>query len=812
MPVTSYDRKRNAADLSSALGPLNTTSFLFDDDEKPSALPNKSSTKTTPPNTKTYLQVQQTADGFPKLIRRDDNGEQVSGSSAALDLALAQPKSEQQLTDRATASRHRISLPPSALSNGNLAPLNSILANANDAKSAANNRRSMEVKFSAETKRPALMASPPHVIANGVPKAQASYSTNDIPTLKSINSEHTGGVLLTSPPTQSSNIASTISSEANTGGTAGVTSISTSINNINNTINNRQSQDFTTAVTRAQENNIESFNLPQSGLQAAAAPFGTIHTQEPNQMPSYPPQNMVSYNQSAYYGGYGVGMLNTNLSNMNLGGGYGAQGQWPTQMSAYQQGGYAGYQQHHQNGQVNAGASRHPDSQRNMMQQRKQQAEEMYNTVPLSELVGQIYGLCKDQHGCRYLQKKLEERNEQDIHIIFDEVKDHFSDLMVDPFGNYLCQRLLEYANDEQRTILVQNAVPAMPKIALNQHGTRALQKMIEFISTSEQTNLIIEALRFDVVQLVQDLNGNHVIQKCLNHLSSEDSEFIFQIVGANCVVIGTHRHGCCVLQRCIDHATGAQKGALVDHIIGNAYSLVQDPFGNYVVQYIVDLTEPAFTEPLCQSFGGCVAFLSKQKFSSNVIEKVIRCASPGARRALIQEIIPEVEKLLRDSFANYVVQTALDYADEELKPIFIDHIRPMLPAIRHTPYGRRIQSKIQEYDNGGRVPMNSNLLPTSTTSTAPPNSVAMSAPYSSHASMNGRANRMGMVGPPSQWGSSNGFGPHGGVGGYLGGDDINAPTPQRNQAYTFLNGTQNHQNYTYGGQGFRQQPPYGHF
>ena len=64
-----------------------------------------------------------------------------------------------------------------------------------------------------------------------------------------------------------------------------------------------------------------------------------------------------------------------------------------------------------------------------------------------------------------------------------------------------------------------------MVEIALNPHGTRALQKMIEFISTREQIQIVIIALNDRVVELIQDLNGNHVIQKCLNRLSSEDAQ-----------------------------------------------------------------------------------------------------------------------------------------------------------------------------------------------------------------------------------------------------------------------------------------------
>lgn len=223
------------------------------------------------------------------------------------------------------------------------------------------------------------------------------------------------------------------------------------------------------------------------------------------------------------------------------------------------------------------------------------------------------------------------------------------------------------------------------------------------------------------VVELIQDLNGNHVIQKCLNRLTPEDAQvshyvtllgfcanelkFIFDGVGNNCIVVGTHRHGCCVLQRCIDHASGHQKAQLISQITANAFSLVQDPFGNYVVQYIVDLAESAFTDPLCYSFKGRIPLLSKQKFSSNVIEKCLRGAQPSVTRMMIEEMLNanELEKMLTDSFANYVVQTALDYADPDTKNKLIEAIRPILPSIRQTPYGRRIHSKIIGNEGQGR-------------------------------------------------------------------------------------------------------------
>lgn len=117
------------------------------------------------------------------------------------------------------------------------------------------------------------------------------------------------------------------------------------------------------------------------------------------------------------------------------------------------------------------------------------------------------------------------------------------------------------------------------------------------------QIHAIIMALSLHVVVLIKDLNGNHVIQKCLNKLAPEDNQvgvvetallmrnslnflmlqFIYNAVAANCVEVATHRHGCCVLQRCVDHASDQQRVQLVNEITYNALTLVQDPYGNYV-------------------------------------------------------------------------------------------------------------------------------------------------------------------------------------------------------------------------------------
>ncbi|EIW72686.1 hypothetical protein TREMEDRAFT_72846 [Tremella mesenterica DSM 1558] len=320
--------------------------------------------------------------------------------------------------------------------------------------------------------------------------------------------------------------------------------------------------------------------------------------------------------------------------------------------------------------------------------------------VRIEDLQGELLMLCKDQHGCRYLQRKLEEGDAGHRDMIFLETYGHFPELMTDPFGNYLCQKLLEYSTDEQRSAIIDSVANDLVAISLNMHGTRAVQKMVDFLSAprqAKQIRTLIYALSMNVVALIKDLNGNHVIQKCLNKLCPEDNQFIYNAIAANLIEVATHRHGCCVLQRSIDHASPAQRMQLVTEIIFNSLYLVQDPFGNYVIQYILDLNDARFSEPLIRTFIGNVCSLSVQKFSSNVVEKCIRVADPEVRKSLVSEVLnrSRLEKLLRDSYGNYVIQTILDYCELSQRMVLVECIRPILPSIRNTPYGKRIQSKL---------------------------------------------------------------------------------------------------------------------
>ena len=719
MPVTRRDLGSNG---DPALGPVNTHRFLFGDED------NKADHHlTSTPRPKSFFHRSE-KDDFPVLLKRDLNGNmQYSSGANATEMSSADDSDPSSSQASKRSSMHRAfasqalngaGMTGTPFKSGDSPPFGFSQASPSEPFSptkgnASSNRHSLgaSTSLASNARRPGFLNSPPSEMADGTgtPKLQSSYSTGNIPTVKNVghatNYQHM-------PQYQ----------DANSTAEQRLHSHNSSLGRIppqglNNTVaaSKHHSRELSSSSSsKAEENIFPSLTtVLQSGMngsqqqspQGSGSLSGSNPTVSELGSPFAGQLQSSPLSQSSYNGGYSVGgqinALNTAMGGLSM-------GMTPAQQwnpAAHQWNGSAPYGQAYQGYPNFPGyaGGRFSDSSSQRSSRRGQSGDEpaRFSQFRLEDLIGQVYGLCTDQNGCRYLQKKLEEGSQDNIQIIFEETKDHMVDLMTDPFGNYLVQKLLEHTGPEQHTVLINNAAAHMVKIALNQHGTRALQKMIEYVVEEPQIDTLVQALRFEVVPMIQDLNGNHVIQKCLNRLAAPNIQFIIDAVAAHCIVVGTHRHGCCVIQRCIDHATPDQKAHLVSSITQCSLPLVQDPFGNYVLQYIFDQGESSYSQLLCRTFLGRIVDLSKQKFSSNVIEKCIRIADTDTKHEMIEEILnyPDFDRVADDAFANYVVQTAWDNADENDEARLAEKIRPVLARMRHKPYGRRFQSRLNERD-----------------------------------------------------------------------------------------------------------------
>lgn len=330
-----------------------------------------------------------------------------------------------------------------------------------------------------------------------------------------------------------------------------------------------------------------------------------------------------------------------------------------------------------------------------------------YNTVTADSLRGKVYETAKDQHGCRFLQRWLDTNyDEEAVQVIMNEIIPHVAELMTDQYANFLVQKLFDIMPEDVRYSVARVAAPNISKIALTPHGTFSVQKMIETISSRPEMEIVREALSKDVVRLVKDAHGNHVIQKVLQRFEYADKEFIYEAVAEDCVAIAKNKQGCCVMQRCLEFASPVQKKKLVSQILGCCLQIVQDPFGNYVLQYVLEAHDSSINDSIAVSFLPHFVHLCMNKFSSNVMEKVLRGASSRVQQMYVDTMCEEAvaSRLIQDDFGNYVLQTALSISTPQQADALVAVIRPLMPLIKNAPYAKKLEGKMDAIcrKNGG--------------------------------------------------------------------------------------------------------------
>lgn len=326
--------------------------------------------------------------------------------------------------------------------------------------------------------------------------------------------------------------------------------------------------------------------------------------------------------------------------------------------------------------------------------------------APLSLITQDIPSLAKDQYGCRFLQKRIDQSivtnvqaRRSNFRIIFNEILPMFFELIIDPFGNYLIQRLIEYCSEKDLEFILESLSSDLCLISVNQHGTRALQKIIEKMNNEYQLSFLVKGLGPHIIQLIKDLNGNHVIQKILNKYPPEKCQFIYDSIIKNLMVVATHKHGCCVLQKCLNHVNSDQLSAFAEAILDyeTFVRLVNDQFGNYVLQYLISINSIEVDCRLFQNLGrNGLSDLCNLKFSSNVIEKLLKNCyinEPVVRSfselkfTIIRQIFStDINKLINDPYGNYVAQTLIDVLVHPKVNYFVDTsvgTLELMPVIR---------------------------------------------------------------------------------------------------------------------------------
>jgi hypothetical protein len=327
------------------------------------------------------------------------------------------------------------------------------------------------------------------------------------------------------------------------------------------------------------------------------------------------------------------------------------------------------------------------------------------NKMDNETIIKEAYNLTKDQIGCRFLQKKIEEDTLFAISFLYPIIIEHLDEIIIDKFGNYLIQKFFEYLSQKEIFLFINSIKDNFLNIGLNQYGTRVIQRVIDFIkSTGDEDyiknyNFFVFLLSPNIINFSNDLNGCHIVQKVLL-TDNFDNKFCYKIFCENIIKVTNDKNGCCFLQKCIDKLNEEQLNLILESIFSKTKEIVVDQYGNYVIQYLLKIIKQQNNNKynLKNIFKFIIDDLitySNQKYCSNVIEKLFNIDELG--KELISKLEnPEIMKsLLFAQFGNYVVQKALNCSNKEEQNKLLSLIATMVEDLKKLEFGFKLYNKL---------------------------------------------------------------------------------------------------------------------
>ncbi|OXG91409.1 pumilio 2 [Cryptococcus neoformans A2-102-5] len=321
----------------------------------------------------------------------------------------------------------------------------------------------------------------------------------------------------------------------------------------------------------------------------------------------------------------------------------------------------------------------------------------------LNDIFGHIVEFAGDQHGSRFIQQKLEIATPEDRQKLFDEIYPNAYQLMTDVFGNYVTQKMFEHGDQLQKAALAKKMDGRVLQLSMQMYGCRVVQKALDHLLNEQRAKIVAE-LEPHILECVKSSNANHVVQRMINigPPQSIPDSFIGHVEE-----LAKHPYGCRVLQKTFENLDDKMKRSLLDEMHKCVISLTEDQFGNYVIQSVITVGKSEDRNKVVDQLKGRITTFARHKFASNVVEKALIHADPADRRALIDELIGmqpdgtnQVGMLLRDAYANFPLQTGMFAAEPAQREVLLEIVLPLLPPLRHTPVGKRIEGRLAQMEN----------------------------------------------------------------------------------------------------------------
>ena len=337
--------------------------------------------------------------------------------------------------------------------------------------------------------------------------------------------------------------------------------------------------------------------------------------------------------------------------------------------------------------------------------------------IPILIQRKEFINLITSQCGSRFMQKIYKKLNTQLTTLIFNEILPFFQNLMVDNYANYFTQKFFGILNKSQRILFLKQIGPYIPEIANSHIGTYPLQSLIGQLITDEEKEIVYSSVYPKILEIINNSNGVHVIEKMIEVYSDEKLCSIYDIIVKYFIHLTTNADGLFICKKMIlKNKMPFYINKLVNIITKNLPTLIHKQYGNYSIQVAIETWPYETVLPIFYLLSNNFIEYACEKYSSNVIEKYLEHNLPETLKQIIDIIVNsnKILTLLKNPYGNFVLLKAIKLVDLEDKLKLILSINANIEIIANTKYylkWKYIISTIVQFLNNNAINNQKNFM-----------------------------------------------------------------------------------------------------
>lgn len=261
-------------------------------------------------------------------------------------------------------------------------------------------------------------------------------------------------------------------------------------------------------------------------------------------------------------------------------------------------------------------------------------------------------------------------------------------------------EEMLENGDRAKREAIVEWMIPAALKLALSANGTRLIQRALEVTGSETQVKLS-QCLHGYARRLLENLHGNHVLQKCIMMMRPHEVQFIYHELSffrGGWAGVACHRFGCRVVERLLEHYSLELSAPIVEAVVAEIEALSMHPFANYVVQHVLEHVPAHRSEVVHALIRVGVPFLAQHHVASNVIERAFEHSGAENQRALAEAILSKpyaIADMGCSRYGNFTVRRMLEALQDPLSSMAFQQLAGAVPRLRASKHGRHIANRV---------------------------------------------------------------------------------------------------------------------